>query len=202
MKIKFSIKTVEMDEEVGFTGNLVLIPVEDLTSPTLCKAVDTWTEILKHAEDLVLSDPIFEESDPWFGFGVSLKGKIFYEKDLFSELESLDPVLETSLVRYMETLIRYNLEETEGEGLATHEELETGTFTILRLLQKNLAYLPLYLRYLASLDLDHTVAQLDVLFSLAKQYSSSQLEPLKKFAKDTNVQLLNDWLEDDRVWKD
>lgn len=55
MKIKFSIKIVEMDEEVGFTGNLVLIPVEDLTSPTLCKAVDTWTEILKHAEDLVLS---------------------------------------------------------------------------------------------------------------------------------------------------
>ncbi|TGL80152.1 hypothetical protein [Leptospira yasudae] len=201
MRPKFAIKTVEMDEEVGFTGNLVLIPVENLTSAALVKAVDAWTEILKNAENLVLSNPIFEESDPWFGFGVSVQGRVLSERDLFSEIESLDPVLETSLVRYMDALIRYNQEETNGEGLPTHEELETGTFTILRLLQKNLSYLPLYLRYLGSLDLEHTVAQLDVLFSLAKQYSSSQLAPLKKFAKDFNVETLQHWLENDRAWE-
>ncbi|RHX81264.1 hypothetical protein DLM76_04355 [Leptospira yasudae] len=201
MRLKFAIKTVEMDEEVGFTGNLVLIPVENLTSAALVKAVDAWTEILKNAENLVLSNPIFEESDPWFGFGVSVEGRVLSERDLFSEIESLDPVLETSLVRYMDTLIRYNQDKTNGEGLPTHEELETGTFTILRLLQKNLSYLPLYLRYLGSLDLEHTVAQLDVLFSLAKQYSSSQLAPLKKFAKDSNAETLQHWLENDRAWK-
>ncbi|TGK30010.1 hypothetical protein EHQ05_03335 [Leptospira yasudae] len=201
MRPKFAIRTVEMDEEVGFTGNLVLIPVENLTSAALVKAVDAWTEILKNAENLVLSNPIFEESDPWFGFGVSVEGRVLSERDLFSEIESLDPVLETSLVRYMDTLIRYNQDKTNGEGLPTHEELETGTFTILRLLQKNLSYLPLYLRYLGSLDLEHTVAQLDVLFSLAKQYSSSQLAPLKKFAKDSNAETLQHWLENDRAWK-
>ncbi|TGN01135.1 hypothetical protein [Leptospira yasudae] len=201
MRPKFAIKTVEMDEEVGFTGNLVLIPVENLTSAAIVKAVDAWTEILKNAENLVLSNPIFEESDPWFGFGVSVEGRVLSERDLFSEIESLDPVLETSLVRYMDTLIRYNQDKTDGEGLPTHEELETGTFTILRLLQKNLSYLPLYLRYLGSLDLEHTVAQLDVLFSLAKQYSSSQLAPLKKFAKDFNVETLQHWLENDRAWE-
>ncbi|MBW0432886.1 hypothetical protein HGB47_04580 [Leptospira yasudae] len=200
MRPKFAIKTVEMDEEVGFTGNLVLIPVENLTSAAIVKAVDAWTEILKNAENLVLSNPIFEESDPWFGFGVSVEGRVLSERDLFSEIESLDPVLETSLVRYMDTLIRYNQDKTNGEGLPTHEELETGTFTILRLLQKNLSYLPLYLRYLGSLDLEHTVAQLDVLFSLAKQYSSSQLAPLKKFAKDSNAETLQHWLENDRAW--
>ncbi|EMG23999.1 hypothetical protein LEP1GSC150_4649 [Leptospira interrogans serovar Copenhageni str. LT2050] len=88
------------------------------------------------------------------------------EKDLFSQIDSLDPDLETSLVRYLDTLIHYNQDQMDGKGLATHEELETGTFTMLRLLQKNLSYLPLYLRYLGSLDLEHTVAQLDVLFSL------------------------------------
>ncbi len=141
MKPKFTIQTVEMDENAGFTGNLVIIPIENL----------------KNAEALVLSDPIFKDSDPWFGFGISLQGKILDEKDLFSQIDSLDPDLETSLVRYLDTLIHYNQDQTNGEGLATHEELETGTFTMLRLLQKNLSYLPLYLRYLGSLDLEHTV---------------------------------------------
>ncbi|MCG6169485.1 hypothetical protein [Leptospira sanjuanensis] len=201
MRPKFAIQTVEMDKEVGFTGNLVLIPVENLTSAALVRAVDAWTEILKNAENLVLSNPIFEESDPWFGFGVSVGGRVLSEQDLFSEIESLDPVFETSLVRYMEALIRYNQEKTNGEGLPTHEELETGTFTILRLLQKNLGYLPLYMRYLSSLDLDHTVSQLDVLFSLAKQYSSSQLEPLRKFSETNYFQQFNDWFENDRAWE-
>ncbi|EKR28578.1 hypothetical protein LEP1GSC087_4329 [Leptospira interrogans serovar Bataviae str. L1111] len=191
-----------MDENAGFTGNLVITPIENLTPPVISKAIDTWTEILKNTEELVLSDPIFKDSDPWFGFGISLQGKILNEKDLFSQIDSLDPDLETSFVRYLDTLIHYNQDQMDGEGLATHEELETGTFTMLRLLQKNLSYLPLYLRYLGSLDLEHTVAQLDVLFSLKKQYSSEQLKPLKEFAKNANIESFLWRLENDEALED
>lgn len=201
MKTEFSIRIVEMDPEAGFTGHLVLVAVEDLTSLSVRDAVDSWTRILKNADDLVFSDPIFEDSDPWFGFGVTMEDRILDEEALFSKIPNSDFLIETSVSEYIEALIHFN-EENNDEGLATHEELETGTYAVLWLLKKNLKYLPLYIRYLNSLDLDHTVAQLDVLFQLAKRYSPIELEPLKKFAKNKDAQLLNDWLESDRVWNE
>ncbi|MBM9579536.1 hypothetical protein JWG45_20535 [Leptospira sp. 201903070] len=201
MKTEFMIRIVEMDPEVGFTGHLVLVPIEDLSPASIRNAIDTWRRILKNAEDLVLSDPIFEDSDPWFGFGVTIEDQTFDEQALFSEIRTFDPLIEISVSEYIEALIEFN-EENDDEGLSTHEELETGTYAILWLLQKNLKYLSLYLRYLNSLDLDHTVAQLDVLFQLAKQYSPLELEPLKEFAKKKDAQILNDWLDADRAWKE
>ncbi|EKN87270.1 hypothetical protein LEP1GSC034_2369 [Leptospira interrogans str. 2003000735] len=35
------------------------------------------------------------------------------EKDLFSQIDSLDPDLETSLVRYLDTLIHYNQDQMD-----------------------------------------------------------------------------------------
>ncbi|MBM9500834.1 hypothetical protein JWG44_11300 [Leptospira sp. 201903071] len=199
MKTEFMIRIVEMDPEAGFTGHLVLVPLKDLTSVSIRNAIDTWTRILKNAEDLVLSDPIFEDSDPWFGFGVRIDDHTFDEQALFSEIPASDSLIEISVSEYLETLIEFN-EENNDEGLSTHEELETGTYAMLWLLQKNLKYLPLYIRYLNSLDLDHTVAQLDVLFQLARQYSPVELEPLKEFAKKKDAQILNDWLDTNRAW--
>ncbi|AOP35571.1 hypothetical protein A0128_18025 [Leptospira tipperaryensis] len=199
MKTEFSIRIVEMDPEAGFTGHLVLVPLKDLTPFSISEAVVTWTRILKNAEDFVFSDPIFEDSDPWFGFGVTIEDRVLDEQGLFSQILGSDSLIETSVSEYIEALIQFN-EENDDEGLATHEELETGTYAILWLLQRSLKYLPLYIRYLNSLDLDHTVAQLDVLFQLAKQYSPAELGSLKKFAKEKDAQLLNDWLEANRVW--
>ncbi|EKP21179.1 hypothetical protein LEP1GSC173_4123 [Leptospira interrogans str. HAI1594] len=31
---------MEMDENAGFTGNLVITPIEDLTPPVISKAID------------------------------------------------------------------------------------------------------------------------------------------------------------------
>ncbi|MBE8365224.1 hypothetical protein [Leptospira borgpetersenii] len=50
-------------------------------------------------------------------------------------------------------------------------------------------------------SLEHAVTQLNVLFSLAKQYSSLQLAPLKKFSKDSNAETQQHWLENDRTLK-
>ncbi|RHX92415.1 hypothetical protein [Leptospira stimsonii] len=199
MKTEFSIRIVEMDPEAGFAGHLVLVPLENLAPLSVRDAIDTWTRILKNADDLVFSDPIFEDSDPWFGFGVILEDQTLDEQALFSRIPSSDPLIEISVSEYIEALIQFN-EENGDDGLATHEELETGTYGILWLLKKNLKYLSLYIQYLNSLDLDHTVAQVDVLFQLAKLYSPIELAPLKDFAKKKDAQLLNDWLESNRVW--
>ncbi|XDD50018.1 hypothetical protein AB3N59_16890 [Leptospira sp. WS92.C1] len=200
MKLDFSVHLVDMNLSENFSGVLAVVPVEDLTSPKLCEVVDRWTEILENAEELVFSNSIFEDSEPWFGFGASVGNHILDEQSLFSSAETWDSSFENATIKYIKTLTRYNTINNNG-GLITHEEMETGTFAVLWLLQKDLKYLSLYLEYLNSLDLDLTVAQLDVLFSLAKQYSPLQLAPLKRFAMEKDAQLLNDWLVADRMWQ-
>lgn len=186
---------MEMDEEVGFTAHLVTVPIEKLDSKEIGNAIVSWTEILKDAEESVLSDSIFEDSDPWFGFGITIGERILTEEDVFSEVSKDDSEIEKVVIDFINELIRYN--KNDGEGLVTHEELETGTYATLWLLEKNLKHLDLYIQYLSSLDLDHMVAQLDTLFKLRKMYSPAELEPLKKFSKENYVQQFNHWFEND-----
>ncbi|MGJ4752800.1 hypothetical protein [Leptospira kmetyi] len=199
MKPKFSLKTVTMDEEVGFTAHLVLVPISESNSKEIKEAIVSWTKILKDAEESVLSDPVFEESDPWFGFGVTIGDRVLTEQEIFSEISKEDEGIEAAAIDFIKELIRYN--KNDGEGLVTHEELETGTYAMLWLLEKSLKHLDLYLKYLGSLDLDHMVAQLDVLFRIVKLYSAAELEPLKKFSEENYVQQFNNWFENDRAWK-
>ncbi|PJZ58537.1 hypothetical protein [Leptospira barantonii] len=199
MKPKFSLKTVIMDEEVGFTAHLVVVPVSEFNPKEIGKAILSWTKILEDAEESVLSDPIFEKSDPWFGFGVTIEDQILNEQDIFSKIPKDDEEIQAASIGFIKELIRYN--KDDGEGLVTHEELETGTYTMLWLLEKNLKHLDLYIQYLSSLDLDHMVAQSDVLFKLTKLYSPAELESLKKFSKENYVQQFNHWFENDRAWE-
>ncbi|UOG49093.1 hypothetical protein [Leptospira noguchii] len=200
MTTKFTIKNVEMNKKEGLTGILVLVPVKDLSTSSLSKVLQDWVEILKDAKELILSDQIFENSDPWFGFGIFLNDDILFEQDIFFKIpKEENEKFKTATIEYVNAIIRYN--KDDGEGLLTHEELETGTYAILWLLEKDLQFLSLYLEYLSSLDLDHMAAQLDVLFRLTKLYSPSDLEPLKNFAKENYVQQFDNWLEDDRAWK-
>lgn len=86
--------------------------------------------------------------------------------------------------------------------MITHEEFETGSAAAQWLVERDLAQLALYIEFLETLDLDHTVAQVDVVLALARRYTSEQLRPLTEWAEAHHAQLLTDWLRDDRAWKD
>lgn len=83
----------------------------------------------------------------------------------------------------------------DGEGLATHEEIETGCAAARWLTLQDAAYLPLYIEYLGSLDLDHTVEQPAVLQALLERHGRDQLAPLLAFVKKRGGQVLGDWLD-------
>ncbi|EMI66969.1 hypothetical protein LEP1GSC073_3691 [Leptospira noguchii str. Cascata] len=130
MTAKFTIKNVEMNKKEGLTGILVLVPVKDLSTSSLSKALQDWVEILKDAKELILSDQIFENSDPWFGFGIFLNDDILFEQDIFFKIpKEENEEFKTATIEYVDAIIRYN--KDDGEGLLTHEELETGTYAIL-----------------------------------------------------------------------
>ncbi len=175
----------------------VLVPVSDTSASSLCRAIQKWSELLANAQRLIISDKIFENSDEWFGFGVELHGSAIGEQSVFEHAPN-DQALEKAIVGFVEVLIAYN--HTAEEALATHEEMDTGTYALRWLLLADLRHMPLYLRYLDSIDLDHSVSQLDVVFALAKKYTPAEVEPVIAYARQHGVQILNDWLNNERAW--
>jgi len=196
--------TVEQVEQDAIEPYLVLIDVADTNAPELERAVRAWSAILQlTGEEAVLERDEFKASDPWFGFGVRVGNK---EVEVLGESAVVAFLEEPSVpvvAAFIETLISFNKKNkrTLEGGLVTHEEYETGSGAIEWLLKQDLKHLPLYLAYLATLDLEHTLEQVNVVLRLSKVYSANQLEPLIAWAAREKAQLLNDWLANERAWK-
>ena len=186
----------------GFEALHFVVDVPDVTPASLSRAVQAWTDALgrKGAKSL-LADPELRDSDPWFGFGVRCGETLLGEASLMEKLEGADPAPVESFVRAVIAFNKKHADDLEGP-LFTHEELETGSDAVKWLVLRDLRQLDLYLDFLATLDLDHTVAQVDTVFALAKRYTPAQLAPLARWVKKHSAQLLDDWLSDDRAWKE
>jgi len=194
--------TVEQIDQDAFEPYLVLIDVADTKAPELERAVREWSAILQlTGVEAVLERDEFEASDPWFGFGIRVgKKEVLGESAVVALLEEPSgPVV----AAFIETLIAFNEKNkrTLDGGLVTHEEYETGSGAIEWLVKHDLTHLPLYLEYLATLDLEHTLEQVNVVLRLSKVYSAKQLEPLIAWAAREKAELLNDWLANERAWK-
>lgn len=183
-----------------FERRLVVVEVKSLTAVELRRAIKVWAQVLPTARTTVLKHQAFEGSDPWFGFGVKHRGKVFDEQQTLAKVK--DARVAATLEAFVEALIAFNRRHRsllEG-GLATHEELETGTFAVEWLVRHRLAWLPLYLRFLKTLDLEHTVEQVNLVLRLARQYRPEQLRPLAAWCLKHQAARLSDWLVDDRAW--
>jgi len=194
--------TVEQIDQDAFEPYLVLIDVADTKAPELERAVRTWSAILQlTGVEAVLERDEFEASDPWFGFGIRVgKKEVLGESAVVALLEEPSgPVV----AAFIETLISFNqknMRTLEG-GHVTHEEYETGSGAIAWLVKQDLRHLPLYLEYLATLDLEHTLELVNVVLRLSKVYAAKQREPLIACAATAKAELLNDWLANERAWK-
>lgn len=194
--------TLKRAKTAGFEPLLVLVDVKDTSPGELLRAIDVWTSVLKlTGAKAVLRDEQLEDSDPWFGFGARLSRKVLGERAVFDALGSARTAPAESFVRALIAFNKKNADHLEG-GLATHEELETGSAAVEWLVRRDLKHLKLYLKFLGTLDLEHTVEQVNVVLRLAKAYSARQLAPLVEWAAENDAQLLNDWLENERAWKE
>ncbi|CAN5377202.1 hypothetical protein BH09MYX1_BH09MYX1_03970 [soil metagenome] len=171
--LSFTVGQVEQD---AFEPYLVLIDVADTTAPELERAVRAWSTVLQlTGKEAVLERDELEASDPWFGFGVRVgKKEVLGESAVVAFLEeSSVPVV----AAFIETLISFNKKNEralEG-GLVTHEEYETGSGAIEWMVKQDLKHLPLYLEYRATLDLEHTLEQVNVVLRLSKKLRSSAI---------------------------
>ncbi|MBZ4423309.1 hypothetical protein [Myxococcus sp. RHSTA-1-4] len=186
-----------------FEPLLVLVGVKDTSPGELTRAIDVWTSVLKlTGKQSVLRDEQLEDSDPWFGVGVrTAAGEVLDERGVFDALGRAETAPTEAFVRALIAFNRENTDALEG-GLATHEELETGSAAVEWLVRQDLGQLELYLKFLESIDLEHTVEQVSVVLRLAEVYSAKQLAPLVKWAEENDASLLNDWLADERAWKE
>jgi hypothetical protein len=169
----------------------------------IIRAIQSWSTLLNDLEAMeqIVSDQVFEHRDPWFSFGILVDEKVIDEETLFKSLVSKPEQLVKAVEEFILTLIQYNKKELDGEGLCIHEECETGSFAILWLVLHDISFLKLYINFLESIDLDHTVFQTVVLRILAKKYKPEEMLALKQFVKTNNIQLLMDWTENDRAWQ-
>lgn len=190
----------------GVTGELeallLVTPVEGRTPQSLAEGIAAWADALQHEGAALLAAPEVAAGDPWFGFGVSIGETILGEGEVLRALgddERAAPAVE----KFVRALVAFNRAHRDAlaGGLFTHDELETGSHAIEWLVTRNLAHLELYLEFLGSLDLEHTLEQVDVVLRLAKTYSPTQLRPLIAWADEHDAQLLNDWLAGERAWK-
>ncbi|MFP2901022.1 hypothetical protein [Corallococcus sp. 4LFB] len=194
--------TLERVKAAGFEPLLVLVDVKDTSTEELLRAIDVWTSVLKlTGAKAILRDEQFEDSDPWFGFGVRLSSKVLDERAVFAALGSARTAPAEAFVRALIAFNKKHADDLEG-GLATHEESETGSAAVEWLVCRDLKHLTLYLKFLETLDLGHTVEQVDVVLRLARVYSARQLAPLVKWAAENDAELLHVWLDNERAWKE
>lgn len=193
--------TLSVNPNDPFQPLLALVEVRSMAHREVTRGIGAWAQVLPTAKTSILKRAEFKNRDPWFGFGLSFEGTVFDEKATLEQVTARKAP--PSVVAFVEAIIDFNTKHRsflEG-GLVTHEELETGTFAAEWLVQRDLSFLPLYLQFLATLDLDHTVEQVNVLFRLAKRYDAAQLRPLTEWCRAHHASLLSSWLENDRVWK-
>lgn len=197
--VEFAAAADPSDDE-GYEALHFVVDVADLSAASLSRAVSEWTAALgREKAASLLRDPALADQDPWFGFGVRCGKKLMGEASVMQALGDEDPAPVVAFVRALIAFNEKHQEQLEGP-LYTHEELETGSGAVKWLLLRDLRHLDLYIEFLV-LDLDHTVAQVDTLFALAKRYTPAELAPLTRWAAEQHAQLLNDWLKDDRAWK-
>ncbi|XXF80727.1 hypothetical protein P2318_13515 [Myxococcaceae bacterium GXIMD 01537] len=195
----FSLEQARVDDP--FNPLLLLVETRDTSPGELTRAILVWTSALRstgkksvlHARELL-------ERDPWFGFGVRASDTVLNEWEVTERLAPPHVAPVEDFVRALIAFNRENADALEG-GLATHEELESGSASVEWLVRQDLRHLGLYLEFLASVDLEHTLEQVNVVLRLARVYSPRQLAPLVAWCEEHDAALLNDWLAGERAWK-
>jgi hypothetical protein len=167
-----------------FDFPVVAIPCRDNSPDELVAAIKQWRDLLCNSKGMknLLSYQVFEKTR-WFGFGIKIGNTIYSEQNIFSETKASDELTKVTS-DFIQHLTNYNKTNLPLEGLYTHEELETGTYAVRWLLLNELKYQTLYIKYLDSIDLDHTVEQHTTISLLYKKYGPDNIRPLTNFMKN------------------
>lgn len=139
-------------------------------------------ELLTITQDIkgnVYEHPDYQDPDENLCFIVNEEAEELNELKVFKACVA-DNQLRPGVQRYVEQIVKFN-DERDGEPVYTHEEQEAGGLAMEALLAtKDKAYLPLFLKYLESIDIDHTVHLYALMPKVRKAYREDQLAAISK----------------------
>lgn len=95
---------------------------------------------------------------------------------------------------FLTKLITYNL--TTEEGLTFNEEIETGIWAFRWIIKNYFTKINLYIEYLKSIDLDHTVEQPNMIEEIHTYLPKEELEKLINFLEQSGGQVFKDYIKD------
>lgn len=145
--------------------------------------------------DFIDERPDIDADEPWFGFVFAIDGELLLELDFYPRVIG-DPASRDKIERYVRDVIAFNRAHHGEPTLYVNEELEAGSHAVEALLGADLdRYLPLYLEYLAAIDLDHTVEQHDLARRLGERVDDAQRQRLTEALEGlSSGELLNELL--------
>lgn len=153
-------------------GDRVVIPV---SSDAPQSALDQVVQITADIKGNVHNHPDYSNGDGWFGFRFDLDGAEdgLDERGFFSmcvERTELRPAVE----KVVRQIVKFN--KQGYEPVYVHEEQEAGGLAMEALLRtEDPKYLPLFLDYLNSIDIDHTVHLFELMDDVREWFSDDQL---------------------------
>jgi ankyrin repeat protein len=163
-----------------------VLPLAGTKKADLSKTLAAMTSVMKDVERLVFRNPDYGTEDRLVSFELApAKGKPWDESRFFGACAK-EPSLHAPIAAFVKAVIAANADDT----VYAHEELEEGTDAIRALLlAKAKGALALYLAFLDSIDLDHTVEQPAVVRAIRKLYPAKQLRPILDLLKQNGVEL-------------
>jgi hypothetical protein len=173
----------------------LIIEIKSQSPENLLQVVKDWSTLIKSHSDEIINHHTINKRQIWFGLGYRDSDNLFSEEELFDKLSYSMPKAKEEVVNLVQSIIKLNT--TLHDGFYTDEDLETGTYAIRWLVLNDLKCQTLYIEYLSSIDLDHTVEQLRTVQLLKEKYGLKKLKPLDDFAEEAESESLLNYLNDD-----
>ncbi len=147
-------------------------------------ALERLLDFCAEIDEQVENHPDLDDGEPWFGFAWRLAdGKVWSEAEVFSAARKHVHFL-PQIEKFVELVIAYNDRLGGDPEFMVNEELEAGAYALESLLSVDSSrYLPLYLRFLKSFDMEHTVRQLDYVRQLKESLSETNFTKLSDFIR-------------------
>ncbi len=175
--MSFEIKSFEHDS-FAFGDNRCAALDSGDGSPKAC--LDQLVAVTEDLSALFDSHPDIDAEEPWFGWAfVAADGTVTHEAELYPAAAS-QPELRPAIATYVERVIAWFVDSGGEPGFYVNEEEEAGSRAVEALVAADPAtYLPLYLKFLEAIDLEHTCEQHSVVRRLADQLSDEQRQMIR-----------------------
>lgn len=177
---------------------LALAKISSFCPEDMSVVINSWTDCLL-APQKIFKNKLFEKRDLWFGFGCEINKDEFIDECEFFKCLEVNSKNKNAVINFVKALITFNNTYTD-EGLNTNEEIETGLWAFEWILKSQVPESSfLYMQYLQSIDLNHTVEQPNMIEGIWKLISPDERAVLLSFFKNFGGQIFDDYIRAGRI---